>query len=52
MSIKNLQDNTSGTIYIGSKPVPVDRPSDQGFFSIGGGAGFSGGFGGSREGLK
>ena len=47
MSIKNLQDNTSGTIYIGSKPVPVDRPSDQGFFSIGGGAGFSGGFGGS-----
>lgn len=47
MSINNFPDKTNGTIYIGGRPAPVERVSDQGFFSIGGGSGLSGGFGGS-----
>lgn len=49
MGINTLPDNSHGTVHISSKPASPERASDQGFFSMGGGSGFSGGFGGSSR---
>ena len=49
MGTNKLISNDGQFIIIGRTPESDNRPSDQGFFSIGGGSGISGGFGGSSN---
>ncbi len=46
---KGLPDNSTGDVVIRDGSVETQGPRDGGFFTIGGGGGFSGGFGGSSR---
>ena len=49
MGTNTLTSDDGQFVNIGRTPETYNRPSDQGFFSIGGGSGLSGGFGGSSN---